>query len=285
MSGRAGWGEWLARTRFEGLTDEEREEALRRLEETRDRVLDGAELGPGDAVLDLGAGTGLLTFGAHERIGDAWVYAVDPSVEALEELLRGAHEAGLSGVMYLVGDATVLPLPDASVAACVTRSVLMYVDDLPGAARELYRVLRPGGRLSLYEPVNRKGTYVATAVDWSPLGAELAARVRAEWDAHAAATPLMRLDNEALAAALRDAGFEAVEVELESRDELWAVDERSVDARLDAIGAAGELSLRERWQAAFAPAEVERLVAHLKSLAGTTIEFRRAAAWVHARRP
>jgi arsenite methyltransferase len=285
MSGRGGWGEWLARTRFEGLTDEEREEALRRLEETRDRVLDGAELGPGDAVLDLGAGTGLLTFGAHERIGDAWVYAVDPSVEALEELLRGAHEAGLSGVMYLVGDATVLPLPDASVAACVTRSVLMYVDDLPGAARELYRVLRPGGRLSLYEPVNRKGTYVATAVDWSPLGAELAARVRAEWDAHAAATPLMRLDNEALAAALRDAGFEAVEVELESRDELWAVDERSVDARLDAIGAAGELSLRERWQAAFAPAEVERLVAHLKSLAGTTIEFRRAAAWVHARRP
>jgi arsenite methyltransferase len=280
----SGWAEWLVRGRFAGMTEAERAEALHELEETRDRILDAARLGPGDDVLDLGAGTGLLTFGAHERIGDGWVYAVDPEVAALEELLRAAHELEVAGVVYLVGSAEALPLPDESVDAAVSRSVLVYVADLPEAARELARVLRPGGRISLYEPVNGKGTYIATSVDWSPLGAELAGRVREEWDAYASSSRLMRLDDEELAAALRDAGLADVVVELELREEEWAVDERSVGVRLGAVGAAGEPSLRERWQAAFAPDEVDRLVAHLESLSGTTIAFRRAAAWVTGRK-
>lgn len=279
------WADWLRHGRFAHMTEAEREEALRGLSETRDRVLDGARLGSDDDVLDLGAGTGLLTFGAHERIGDGWVLSVDPEVDNLEELLRAAHELGAAGIMYLVGDAEVLPLPNASVDAAVTRSVLMHVADVGEAARELARVLRPGGRLSLFEPINRKGTFIATTVDWTPLGEELARRVDEEWAAHAATSPLMRLDDEALAAALRDAGFADVKVELETRQEEWSVDERSADARLDAIGAAGEPSLRERWQRAFAPDEVERLVAHLKSLSGTTLVFARVAAWVTARKP
>ena len=279
------WAEWLVRTRFAGHTDEERAELMAALAATRDRVLDGARLVPGDDVLDLGAGIGLLTLGAHGRIGDGWVYAVDPSVSALEELLRLAHEVGAAGVMYLVGDAEVLPLPDGAVDACVTRSVLMYVDDLDRAARELFRVLRPGGRLSLFEPINRKGTYLATTVDWSPLGDDLARRVREEWDAHAASTPLMRLDDEELDRALERAGFTDVDIDLEVQTEEWLVDERTVDLRLDAIGAAGEQSLRRRWEAAFPTADVERLVAHLKSLAGTTLTFRRPGAWVRAGKP
>lgn len=279
------WADWLRHGRFAHLTEAEREEALRGLAETRDRVLAGARLTPGDDVLDLGAGTGLLTFGAHERIGDGWVIAVDPEVANLEELLRGAHELGAAGIAYLVGDAEVLPLPDESVAAVVTRSVLMYVDDVAKAAGELARVLRRGGRLSLFEPINRKGSTIATTVDWTPLGEELARRVAEEWDAHAAASPLMRLDDEELAAALRDAGLADVTVELETRREEWRVDERSVEARLDAVGAAGELGLRERWRLTFEPDEVERLVAHLKSLAGTTLVFDRVAAWVTARKP
>jgi ubiquinone/menaquinone biosynthesis C-methylase UbiE len=278
------WAEWLREGRFAHLTDAEREGAVRMLEETRDRVLDRARLQPGDDVLDLGAGTGLLTFGAHERIEDGWVIAVEPEVDALEELLGAAHALEAGGIFYLVGNATVLPLPDESADAAVTRSVLMYVEDLGEAARELFRVLRKGGRLSCFEPVNRKGSYVATTVDWSPLGEDIAARIAAEWDEHAASSPLMRFDDAAFAAALREAGFADVEVELETSQEEWLVDERSADARLDAVGAAGEPTLRERWARTFEPAEVELLAAHLKSLTGTTLSFRRVAAWVTATR-
>jgi arsenite methyltransferase len=279
------WAEWLREGRFAHMTDEEREDALRTLEQTRDRVLEGARLRSGDDVLDLGAGTGLLTFGARERIDDGWVIAVEPEVDALEELLAAAHALEAGGISYLVGDAAVLPLPDASADVAMTRSVLIYVDDLGEAARELFRILRPGGRLSCFEPVNRKCSFIATTVDWTPLGEDLAGRVVEEWEAHAAAAPLMRFDDEAFAAALRDAGFVDVRVNLEESEESWDVDERSVDARLDAIGFAGESSLRERWTRTFEPAEFEQLVAHLKGLSGTTLTFRRAAAWVTATHP
>jgi arsenite methyltransferase len=285
MSASADWAEWLSRTRFAGMTDVERDDALRSLAAIRDRVIEGAGLREGDSVLDLGAGTGLLTFGAHDRIGNGWVFAIDPSVSALEELLRVAHETKVAGVMYLVGDAEVIPLPDASVDVCMTRSVLMYVVEIERAVDELARVLKPGGRLSCYEPINRKGTTIATTVDWSPVGADLAQRVAEEWEAHASTSQLGRLDDVQLSRALEASGFADVIVELEEIEELWTVDERSVEMRLDAVGAAGQQSLRERWTAAFEPADVDALVAHLHSLAGQTLAFRRPQAWITARRP
>ena len=64
------------------------------------------------------------------------------------------------------------------------------------------------GRLSLREPLNRGGTYLSTAVDWSPLG-DLGGRVQRALERVAAADPLMRLDADELAAQLEAAGFAA----------------------------------------------------------------------------
>jgi arsenite methyltransferase len=269
-----GWAEWLV---SEGRADEA---AVAQAE----RILEAAALQPGDTVLDLGAGLGLLTLAAHERIGDGWVIAVDPSVGALEELLRLAHESEANGIMYLVGDAEVLPLPDAQVDVVVARSVLVHVGDTEPVVRELARVLRPGGRLSLREPLNPEATYISTAVDWSPLGA-LGARVAALWEEAASADPLLRLDADGLSAQVEAAGFVDVETAVEDPGEEWLVTEESVDARLDATGGPGLPSLRQRWQAGLGPAEVDRLVAHLKSFAGTTVRFRRPELFLLARLP
>jgi ubiquinone/menaquinone biosynthesis C-methylase UbiE len=249
-----------------------------------ERVLEAAALQPGDTVLDVGAGLGLLTLAAHERIGDGWVIAVDPSVGALEELLRLAHDVGSNGIMYLIGDAEVLPLPDASVDAAILRSVLVHVDDVPAALEELARVLRPNGRLSAREPLNRGATYLATAVDWSPLG-ELGDRIRAEWDSFAAGDPLQQLDPDELVAQLEDAGFISIERSLEDPGEEWAVTDESVDARLDARGSPTAPSARERWREAFGADALAAIEAHLKSLAGTTVIFRRPQLFLSARRP
>ena len=268
-----GWAEWLA---AHGEVDAaEVAEA--------ERVLAAAALRPRDTVLDVGAGLGLLTLAAHERIGDGWVIAVDPSVGALGELLRLAHAANANGIMYLLGDAEVLPLPDASVDAAVLRSVLVHVRDPDAAVEELARVLRPDGRLSLGEPLIGDSGTLSTAVDWSSLG-ELGARVAALWAEAAVADGLRRLDADALTARVRAAGFTAVEAAVEESGEAWLATEGSLDARLDATDGPATPSLRERWHAAFTPPEVDALVAHVRSLAGTTISSVRQQLFLSARR-
>jgi arsenite methyltransferase len=117
----------------------------------RGPVLDGAQLEHGDDVLDLGDGSGFLAADVRAQIGDGWVYAIARDVGTLEELLQNAHALGISGVAYLVGDAEVLPLPDLSVDAVVGTDALSSAADAETAAGELYRVLRPGGRVSLFE--------------------------------------------------------------------------------------------------------------------------------------
>ena len=112
-------------------------------------LLDAARLEPEEDVLVLGSGA--LALGAHERIGDGWVYVVRSQVDELEELLGEAHAVGASGVAYLVGETPVLPLPDGAVAAALGR---IATDDgaLDAAAEELARVLSAGGRVSFAEP-------------------------------------------------------------------------------------------------------------------------------------
>ena len=270
----ADWADWLA---THGQADAE-------MVAEAERVLEAAALRPGDTVLDVGAGLGLLTLAARERVGDGWVIAVDPSVGALEELLALARDVGSTGIMYLVGDAEVLPLPDASVDAVILCSVLVHVDDVRSAVEELARVLRPDGRLSLREPLNRDGAYLATAVDWSPLG-ELGDRIRAEWEAGAAAAPQQSLDAAGLVAHLEEAGFTAIERSIEDPSEEWLVTEESVDARLAARGAPTAQSVSERWRSSFGEDGLAAIEAHLKGLAGTTVTFRRPQLFLSARRP
>jgi arsenite methyltransferase len=73
------------------MTEDEVAASLAELERTRDRVLERARIVPGDAVLDVGSGTGLLALGAVARVGDDGdVFALDVSVDALDELRRRA---------------------------------------------------------------------------------------------------------------------------------------------------------------------------------------------------
>jgi ubiquinone/menaquinone biosynthesis C-methylase UbiE len=252
------WTEWLVRTRFEGWSDQEIAEALEELGGWRDRVLDGAQITAAEIVLDVGAGTGLLALGAVERVGpDGDVIALDVSVDALEELRANTKAPNLS---YLVGSADVLPLPDASVDAVVTRSVLIYVEDKGEAAREFYRVLRARGRVSLFEPINSGNLLLSRAVDFAPLG-ELGERLRA-WNERFYANrddPMLNFDEADLGRFFAEAGFEDVRVD-------FGVDEDEVrgERYLNQVGAPGRPTLLERWRDEFTAEEVERLAAFLR---------------------
>jgi len=115
----------------------------------RDELLDLAEVGPGDVLLDVGCGDGLIGLGALER--GAHVVFSDISAACLDDCRAVAGDEA----EYLLADAT--SLGDVTADVVTTRSVLIYVDDKSRAFAEFLRVLRPGGRLAIFEPINRFG--------------------------------------------------------------------------------------------------------------------------------
>jgi arsenite methyltransferase len=270
------WADWLIRTRYAGWAEEEIATAVAALEQRRDRVLDAASIRPGETLVDVGAGTGLLTIGAVDRVGaEGDVIALDISVDTLEHLR--AH-ATAPNVAYLIGSAEVLPLMDASVDVVVTRSVLIYVEDKAAAAREFFRVLRASGRVSIFEPVNSRNLLLTDAVDFSPLG-DLGARVR-DWNTAFYANPddpMLDFDETDLSRFFEEAGFVKVELELGAQE-----DEIAGSRYLNQVGAPGRPTLVERWRQAFVPDDVERLQAFVEEL---SIPVRFPYAFLAARKP
>jgi ubiquinone/menaquinone biosynthesis C-methylase UbiE len=151
------WADWI-RTRRTGGDAEYERHVLDELAGVRDRVLDSAALEVGETLLDVGCGNGLIAFGALERGAGEVVFA-DISQPLLEDCRALAEAAGLTDrCRFLEAPATDLAeVGDGSVDAVTTRSVLIYVKEKERAFSEFHRVLRPGGRISLFEPINRFG--------------------------------------------------------------------------------------------------------------------------------
>lgn len=96
-------------------------------------------------ILDLGAGTGLLTKQLAKRYGKAQVIALDLAPAMLQEAQK--HTGWFSKQRFVCGDAESLPLADDSVDMIFSNLTVQWCQDLDRAFRECYRVLRPGGLL------------------------------------------------------------------------------------------------------------------------------------------
>jgi ubiquinone/menaquinone biosynthesis C-methylase UbiE len=183
------WADWLVHGRQRGATDAQVRRLHRGLAKVRDRVLREARLRTGERVVDIGAGTGLLALEARRRVKrSGYVLALDISVDALAECRRRADAADSGAALgYAAADALRLPLASGSVDVVTTRSVLIYLDDKAAGVRELCRVLKPGGRASIFEPINELGDQVARRVRatgfYEPLQPEWG-EIRAYYDAH-----------------------------------------------------------------------------------------------------
>lgn len=106
-----------------------------------------AALAPGEQVLDLACGTGLVTRPAARAVGPGGrVIGVDIAGRMVEALRQRATAAGLAQVQAQRMDAEQLALPDASVDVGLCALGLMYLPDPAQALRQARRVLRPGGR-------------------------------------------------------------------------------------------------------------------------------------------
>lgn len=211
------WAEWLLERRHGGDAERRRKQ-LEFLGERRDKVLEHAEIQAGDTVLDVGCGDGLLGFGALERVGpDGRVIFSDHSADLLDRCRELAAELGATDRCEFVE--TALPglatVGDGTVDVAMTRSVLIYVDDKAGSFRALHRVLRTGGRLSIFEPINRfarqRPANILWGVDCTGLES-IVAKVEAEQE-RAAVAAMVDFDERDLLTLAEAAGFGEVHLE------------------------------------------------------------------------
>jgi SAM-dependent methyltransferase len=187
--------------------DQSMVQALERIYATRDvlrrRHLVHAALAtePGDRVLDVGCGPGFYVAELLETVGPGGsVVGVDVSADMLAVAAERAD--GHQNVEFHEGAATALPLPDESVDRAVSVQVLEYVDDVPAALHEMHRVLRPRGRLVLWD-VDWGG------VSWHALDRQLMDRALEAWDRHLVHPSLPRT----LSRQMLDAGFADVHMD------------------------------------------------------------------------
>ena len=155
----------------------------------------------GERVLDLGCGPGFYTAELLAEVGThGTVVGVDTSAPMLEAAASRCE--GLGGASFLQGSATALDLEDSSFDRALCVQVLEHVGNVPAALAELHRVLRPGGRVLIWD------------VDWSTLSwystdPERMQRMCRAWDLHLAHPSLPS----SLASALRATGFGEIRAE------------------------------------------------------------------------
>ena len=268
------------------------------MQRRRDSVLDRAALRSGDVVLDVGCGDGLIGFGALDRVGpNGHVIFSDISAELVAQCrahlpspLAGEGQGGgspLDRCRFVVNSADDLhDIAAASVDVVTTRSVLIYVDRKSRAFAEFFRVLRPDGRVSIGEPINRfsypepRGRFLGYGV--MPV-VEIADKLEAFFDREERPkiSAMMDFDERDLVAIAENAGFGMIHLDLQA--DIKATRAEDWTRFVQSAGNPLSPTLGEAMNASLTPSERDRFTAHLKPLveSGTGTQ-RRAFAYLTA---
>lgn len=165
--------------------------------EWADRVVTAADIQPGDRVLDVACGTGVLTRAAAERAGESGsVVGLDINAGMLAVAASKAPSLD-----WQSGRAEALPFDDDSFDAVVCQFGLMFFEDRRAALQEMYRVLRPGGHLAVavWDSLDHTPGYAAMV--------DLLQRLFGEQAANGVRAPFSLGDVAALQALFSDAGI------------------------------------------------------------------------------
>ena len=117
-----------------------------------DGLLDAADLRPGQRVLDVACGTGVIARIAAERVGPAGAVAAIDVASDMIDVARATPAPTAPTIEWHVGDATSLPFDDEQYDVVTCQMGLMFVEDRTAALAEMRRVLVPGGRVVVNTP-------------------------------------------------------------------------------------------------------------------------------------
>jgi ubiquinone/menaquinone biosynthesis C-methylase UbiE len=160
------WSEWLLHGRY--ADDPAYERVVRSVvARVADRVLQDARLSPGVTLVDVGAGEGLVAFRAIERVGPSIrVVLVDISAPMLRHSAVIAARRGIESQCKFIGCSAerLVGIADSTIDVVTARAAVAYVADKKAAFAEFHRVLKPGGRISIAEPVLQDEAFFVRAL-------------------------------------------------------------------------------------------------------------------------
>jgi arsenite methyltransferase len=253
-------------------------------------VLDRSQLAERESLLDVGCGEGLIAFGALER-GAGTVTFSDISSDLLDFCRQAAADLDVPDRCHFVESSAddLSSISDASVDVVTTRSVLIYVKDKAGAFAEFARVLRPGGRISLFEPINRFSLNSRSAdsfagYDLSPVG-DIGRKLRGVFEAIQGpdTDPMLDFDERDLLRFAEDAGFFPISLMLDTVIE--PPPPRAWEGFANSSGNPNIPTVAEAMEQALTIAERDQLTAHLRPLVEQGLgEWRMASAYLAATR-
>lgn len=279
------WTEWLKKNRFAGQTPEMIEQTTKWLEAVRDVVLVFAEIKPYETVIDIGTGTGLLAFKALEmQECKGKVIFSDKFQDCLDDCKRILDASGVtSGYEMLLSPCEQISLPDNSVDKALMRSVLVHIVHKQPAISEIYRVLKPGGKLCAFEPIIRSNTryweildpvYIEKYEDFKRAENEM---MENPLDS------LCNFDDKTIKTNLEIAGFSIPDVKLQEVRSNYIVQPNMVKEWFNNPPSPDQPSTKERFLKYFDEETVEKFMADVSSyLTGREINLKTNALFINA---
>ncbi|HKY53056.1 MAG TPA: class I SAM-dependent methyltransferase [Anaerolineales bacterium] len=275
------WSRWLLNRRFGG--DPERlTQVLDYLYPVRDKVLSHISLEEGGTLLDVGCGDGLIAFGALEKFERCRAILSDISDDLLHHVQGLARQMNhLHRCEFVRASADDLSVfENESVDAVTTRSVLIYVYAKLQAFKEFHRVLKPGGQMSIFEPINRfaypepVGRF--SGYDVTPI-TSLAEKLKAIYRRIQPpdTDPMTDFDERDLVIAAEKAGFSEINVELQI--EVKPPENSDWSTFLRVAGNPKIPSVEEAMQQAFTLGETETFTSYLRPLVESRQGIHRSA--------
>lgn len=265
------WAEWLLSRRHGGEPDKY-ESFVEEMYPLRDKLVKLARITEGNTVLDVGTGDGLIAFGALDKVGkEGQVIFTDISPYLLDFCRTIAERKGvLDRCRFEEAPAEDLsPIEDRSVDVVTVRSVLIFVKEKQQAFREFHRVLKSGGRLAMFEPINSFGLpespHLFRGFDVTPVR-ELAQKVLALYQQiqKPDSDPMLDFDERDLLTLAEDAGFG--QVTLEYTANIASYPSQNWNEYFKRAGNPLVPTLEEAINATLTPSEAERFVEYLRPL-------------------
>jgi arsenite methyltransferase len=265
------WSRWLLDRRFGG-DPQQMKVVMNFLNPIRDNVLSHVNLHSGDVMLDVGCGDGLLAFGALDSTAVDRVIFSDISQDLLDHVQRLAQEMGVvNRCEFLRASADDLSaINSASVDAVTTRSVLIYVAGKQSAFTEFYRVLKPTGHLSIFEPINSfafpEPDPLFDGYDVTPV-LDLARKIKALYLQlqPPGSDPMLDFDERDLIRYAEHAGFQEIHLDYQVTIKP-NIDDVTWDMTLRVPGNPKIPNLEEAMQQTLTSEETQRFVEHLRPL-------------------